>query len=102
MSVALLIARCALALVFVIAALGKLADRPGLRATLTQFGLPRRLVTAGALALPLLELAIGVLLIPSATARPAALVALALLVALSSLSPCRRGSAGSCSASTAG
>lgn len=80
MSSALLIARCALALIFVVAALGKLADRPGLRATLREFGLSQRLVGLAAVALPMVELAIGVLLIPSSTARPAALAALALLL----------------------
>jgi hypothetical protein len=79
-SAALLAARCFLALVFAVAAAGKLADRVGLREALEEFGLPRRTTTAGALVLPLAELAVVVLLIPPATARAGALAALALLV----------------------
>jgi len=44
-------ARLVLALVFAIAAVGKLADRPGTRQALVEFGIPDGLAQPGALAL---------------------------------------------------
>jgi len=79
-SAVLLAARCFLALVFAVAAAGKLADRVGLRETLVAFGLPRGATAAGAVVLPLAELAVVGLLIPPATAQAGALAALGLLV----------------------
>jgi uncharacterized membrane protein YphA (DoxX/SURF4 family)/thiol-disulfide isomerase/thioredoxin len=79
MSVLLLGGRLILSAVFAVAALSKLGDRVGLRESLSDFGLPRRLTAAGALVLPLAELAVAGLLIPPATARVGALAALGLL-----------------------
>jgi uncharacterized membrane protein YphA (DoxX/SURF4 family) len=81
MSVVLLTARLGLALVFAIAAVGKLANRAGFRETLARFGSPPALIGAGAIALPAAELAIAALLIVDSTARAGALAALALLAA---------------------
>jgi Methylamine utilisation protein MauE len=79
LSISLLLARYLLALVFVVAAASKLADREALRETLVEFGLPGRAAVAGGLALPFAELAIAGLLIPSGTARSGAVAALVLL-----------------------
>jgi uncharacterized membrane protein YphA (DoxX/SURF4 family) len=81
MSSIALVVRLALALVFTTAALGKLADRPGARRALTAFGVPWRPAGALAVALPLAELGIAAALVPAATARAAALCALALIAA---------------------
>jgi Methylamine utilisation protein MauE len=81
MSAVWLGARLGLALIFAIAAVGKLADRSRFRDTLAQFETPRPLLGAGAIVLPLVELAIAGLLIPPATARAGALAALVLLIA---------------------
>ena len=81
MATPLLIARILLAATFAIAALGKLLDRSGTRSALGEFGVPRALTSAGALVLPLAELAAAALLIPTATARAGAAAGLALLVA---------------------
>ena len=75
-----LIARFALAAVFLVAGLAKLADRPGSRAALEGFGLPDRLAIPGAIALPVAELATAVLLIPATTATIGAASALVLLL----------------------
>jgi uncharacterized membrane protein YphA (DoxX/SURF4 family) len=75
----LLIARLGLAATFAVAAAGKLVDFEATRRTLAEFGAPDRLTPAGALALPAVELAVAVLLIPNATARLGALLALVLL-----------------------
>jgi hypothetical protein len=80
MDVALLVLRLLLALVFAVAAVAKLADRPSFRETLAEFGVPRVLTGGGALMLPLTELVVAALLSPAATARVAAGAALALLV----------------------
>src|SRR4051812_19647183 len=75
-----LIARFALAAVFAVAGLTKLADRPGSREALVAFGLPEAMAAPGAVLLPLAELAVAVLLIPAATAAIAAAGALVLLL----------------------
>jgi methylamine dehydrogenase accessory protein MauD len=77
---ALVGARLLLAAVFAVAGLAKLVDRAGSRQTLADFGVP--IVLAGPLgvAVPLVELAVAVALIPTATAWWGALVALALLL----------------------
>jgi hypothetical protein len=80
MDTVFLAARCFLALVFALAAAGKLTSRGEVREALGEFGLPRRLTAAGAFVLPLAELAVTVLLIPRATARAAAFAALGLLM----------------------
>jgi hypothetical protein len=79
MDSAVLLLRLALAAVFVVAAVGKLADLRGSRAALVDFGVPSRVaVVAGAL-LPLAELTIAVALIPVGSARWGAGGALVLL-----------------------
>jgi uncharacterized membrane protein YphA (DoxX/SURF4 family)/peroxiredoxin len=77
----LLAIRVVLAAVFAVAGVAKLLDRPGTRRSLSEFGVPSRAVPIGALALPLLELATAVALIPPDSARWGALVAMALLLA---------------------
>ena len=83
MGVALLICRLLLAGVFVGAGLAKLADRGGTRTAAVEFGVPERLAGLVAEVLPFLELVIGIALVPSSTARFAALAAAALLLAFS-------------------
>lgn len=80
MDLALLLARLALAAVFVVAGAAKLADLPGSRKAATGFGVPERLAPAVGILLPITELAIGVALVPTVSARWGALAALALLV----------------------
>ena len=81
MDVALLVCRLVLAAVFVTAAVAKLLDRPGTRRSAEQLGVPAALAPAVAFALPLLEAAVAVALVPVATAWAASLVAVALLLA---------------------
>lgn len=76
---ALLAARLLLALVFLIAGLGKLTDRIGSRQAITDFGLPSALASPLGTLLPLVEIAIAILLIPKGTAFWAAIAATALL-----------------------
>lgn len=73
--------RIILAVVFVVAAAGKLVNRKRTSQTLGEFGVPARLVTSLAWALPLAELAIAAALLPAATAAWAALAAVLLLAA---------------------
>jgi methylamine dehydrogenase accessory protein MauD len=80
MATVLLIARGLLAVTFALAAAGKLADLAGARASLVQFGVPASLAAPGAVALPLAELAVAVLLAATPTGRIGAATALALLV----------------------
>ncbi len=80
---ALLIARIGLAAIFALGAIAKLADRRGTRSTLVEFGLPSGLAALGQIALPAVELAIAVLLLPIATARWGGLAAAGTLLAFS-------------------
>ncbi|HEX6533399.1 MAG TPA: MauE/DoxX family redox-associated membrane protein [Gemmatimonadaceae bacterium] len=73
------LARLFLAAVFLVAALGKLADRRGSRRALTEFGVPRVLAAPVAAMLPVIELAVAALLVPRATARSGAIAAMVLL-----------------------
>lgn len=75
----LLIARIVLAAVFGVAGVAKLADQTGSRSSLTQFGVPPILAPAGALLLPLFELACAVALLRASWAWWGAAGALALL-----------------------
>ena len=75
MEVTFLIARIGLAAIFALAAVAKLADRRGARATLVEFGLPPILAGPGAITLSVVELTIAVLLFPTVTARWGALAA---------------------------
>lgn len=75
-----LLGRLLLVLVFMVAAVGKLADRQGSRQAVVDFGVPKRIAVPTALFLPILELAIVALLIPSASARLGGVAALGLLM----------------------
>jgi peroxiredoxin len=66
--------------VLLVAAVAKLADRPGSRRALENFGVPARLAAPFALVVPLAELVIAAALLPRATAAGAALAAAALLL----------------------
>ena len=81
MTTAVLGIRILLAAVFAVAGIAKLRDLEGSRAAMRDFGVPRRLAPIAGVALPLLELAVAVALVPTTTARWAALVALLLLLA---------------------
>jgi peroxiredoxin len=76
----LLAGRLLLAFVFLLAGSTKLVDPVGLRQTWREFGLPAALARPMILLLPLLELTVAVLLIPSVLAWYGACGALALLV----------------------
>lgn len=81
MDLALVAARLLLAVVFAVAGLGKLTDRAGSRQALTDFGVPPAFAGPLGRALPLAELAVAVLLVPTATAWWGALAAVGLLSA---------------------
>lgn len=81
MDVALLIARLILAAVFAVAGFAKLLDREGSRDGLKGFGVPENVAVPGAIALPLVEIAVAILLLPVDTAWYGALGALVLLLA---------------------
>jgi hypothetical protein len=85
MEIALFSGRTILAVVFVVAAVAKLADRTASRGSLRAFGVPAWLARPGALALPIVELAVAGLLIVAATARYGAAAAVALLVVFSAV-----------------
>jgi peroxiredoxin/uncharacterized membrane protein YphA (DoxX/SURF4 family) len=79
----LLALRLALAAVFLVAAVTKLADRTGTRRAIEGFGVPFGFAAPGAVLLPIAELAVcGCLLVPGAV-RVGAIGALALLGAFS-------------------
>ncbi len=84
MAQAELLVRIGLALVFAVAATGKLTSRSSSRLLLETFGLDRRLAPA-ARALPVVELAVAVGLLMSATARGAGTASFSLLTLFSSL-----------------
>ena len=84
MDTALFAARLLLAAVFASAAVSKLVDPSATAAALAEFRVPRALVRFGTRALPLVELAIAIALIPMATATWAAIAAAVLLAAFSS------------------
>jgi peroxiredoxin len=79
MDALLLAARLILAAVFAVSGISKLFDLSGSQAAMRSFGVPERFTRAGGIALPIAELVIAVLLIPAATARWGALLALILL-----------------------
>ena len=80
---AILAARLLLAAVFVVAAVTKLSDREGTRQAVVAFGATDALAAPLALALPVAELVVAGLLLPSATAAAGAIGALGLLVLFS-------------------
>lgn len=77
--VLLVVFRCVLALVFAVAAAGKLLDLPRSTRALVEFGLPERLARPVAPLLPIVELAATGLLLADATVRYGAMLAAALL-----------------------
>lgn len=79
MTSALLIARLALAVIFLVAGVAKLFDRAGSRAALSRSGLPASLATPLALALPVMELITAFALLPAGSATWGAWAALGLL-----------------------
>jgi peroxiredoxin len=79
MDALLLAARLILAAVFAVSGISKLFDLPGSQAAMRSFGVPEQFTRAGGFALPIAELVIAVLLIPAATAKWGALLALILL-----------------------
>jgi peroxiredoxin len=80
MDIVLLITRLILVGVFGLAGITKLADLAGSREAMKGFGFPPRLAGPAGLALPLVELAIAVLLLPLATSWWAALAGLGLML----------------------
>jgi peroxiredoxin len=80
MDIVLLITRLLLAAVFILSGLAKLADRPGSRQAMLDFGVPARLAAPSAVLLPLSELVVAGLLLPNISAWWGALGALALLL----------------------
>src|SRR5262249_22169115 len=79
MDTALVLARLVLAAVFAVAGFAKLADREGSRQGLEGFGLPTAVARPLSLALPLAEIAVAILLLPTATAWWGGIGALILL-----------------------
>ena len=75
----LLAARLGLACALVVAGVAKLVDLNGARRSLEQFGVPARLVSPVAVGLSALEIAMGLALVPVASAWGAALAATVLL-----------------------
>jgi peroxiredoxin len=77
--IAVLVIRVSLAAIFALAGVAKLADLRGSREAVAAFGVPERFARIAGLALPLAELTIAVLLLPSATS-PVGLAGAALLL----------------------
>ncbi len=71
----------ALAGILAVAAVGKFLDIPGSRQAVRDFGVPQRFANPLGTALPAVELALAILLLPGATARWAALGAALLFLA---------------------
>lgn len=71
--------RLGLAAIFLLAAIGKLLDRPGTRSALLDFDVPVRLAGPGAILLPAVELAAAAALIFQPTAEAGAIAAIVLL-----------------------
>jgi thiol-disulfide isomerase/thioredoxin/uncharacterized membrane protein YphA (DoxX/SURF4 family) len=76
-----LTARCLLAVVFLLAAVGKFLDLAGSRQALEGFGVPARLARPGGIALPVAELLVALALVIRTSAVWGAVGALALLLA---------------------
>jgi peroxiredoxin len=98
MDAVLIGARVALAVVFAVAAVTKLADMAGSRRALEGFGVPGRFVRPISVALPLLELTAAALLAVAPTAQAGAALAVILLAAFIAaiLAALRRGAAPDC------
>lgn len=98
MDILLLVARLALAVVLIVAAIGKFLDLPGSQRAMRDFGVPELLAGPAGLWLPVVELEIGVLLIPVSTARYAAAGSFVLLTTFvaGSIRNLRRGNRPNC------
>lgn len=81
----LFVVRHLLALVFLLAAVGKLRDREATRTAAIDLGVPHRMAGAVPVALPAVELGVGVALLVPAAAGIAACAAVALVTAFSTL-----------------
>jgi thiol-disulfide isomerase/thioredoxin/uncharacterized membrane protein YphA (DoxX/SURF4 family) len=75
-----LVARCLLAAIFLVAAVGKLLDAQGARTALEEFGVPARAIRPAGLALPLAEIVVAGALLVRPSAVPGAAGALILLL----------------------
>jgi peroxiredoxin/uncharacterized membrane protein YphA (DoxX/SURF4 family) len=80
MDLVLLVSRLLLAAIFAVAGLAKLADLPGSRQAVRDFGVPAWLAAPLGLLLPMVELTVAIALIPNASAWWGALGALVLLL----------------------
>jgi hypothetical protein len=74
--------RLLLAVMFSVSAVTKLADREGFKSALASFAVPEGLQAPARVLIPLLELVIGIGLLPAVSAWAAAVGALGLLVVL--------------------
>lgn len=81
MTTAVLAIRLLLAAVFAVAGIAKLRDLEGSRGAMKDFGVPAKLAGPAGVLLPLAEIAVAIALVPTVTARWAAVVALLLLLA---------------------
>jgi peroxiredoxin len=91
--------RFATAAVFAFAAVGKFAEPDSVRQSLAEFGVPARFTAPGSRALPALELAVAVLVLPPSTAVAGTVAALVLLAVFTAavLVQLRRGRRPRCS-----
>lgn len=80
MDALLLAARLILAAVFLVSGIAKLFDLTGAQAAMRSFGVPESLTRGSGILLPIVEIVIAILLLPVATARWGALLALVLLL----------------------
>lgn len=83
MDVAILVVRTGLALVLMAAGVAKMLDRGSTRRAVPELGLPEVFAGPIAVALPIVELAVGILLVPISSALYAAVAALLLFATFS-------------------
>ncbi len=81
MDALVLLARLALAGVFIVSSIGKLLDLEGSERATRNFGVPEPFAKSAGIALPLFELLVAILLLPVATATFGGVLALLLLIA---------------------
>jgi peroxiredoxin len=81
MTISLILARIALIIVFAIAGLAKLSDRAGTRKALLSFGFPKLFVSPLGILLPLAEIIVVAMLLPTASVWYGALGSVFLLLA---------------------
>jgi uncharacterized membrane protein YphA (DoxX/SURF4 family) len=98
MDTVLIVGRAVLLAVFAVAGVAKLADMTGSRKALSDFRVPTSLISVAAVALPVAELMVAVLVIPASTARVGAALACLLLSGFVAgiASAMRRGEAPDC------